>query len=122
MLTRCWSDGNSLVPVAHRLMSSANDKNVLGVMNDYDKRSIAFKRRQQARCKATDVMLDMLKSAQEAGHKAKYVLFDSWFSNPKEVIRIKEECRLDTIAMIKKTTKTYYEYDGEKLNIKRIYC
>lgn len=122
LLTLCWSDGNSLVPVAHRLMSSANEENILGVVNDYDKRSLAFKRRQQACCKATDVTLDMLKDAQKAGHKAKYVLFDSWFSNPKEVIRIKEECGPDTIAMIKKTTKTYYEYNGEKLNIKRIFC
>ena len=99
MLTLGWSDGNSFVPIAHRLMSSSDDKNMLGTKKSFDKRSIAHKRREQARMKATDVMLDMLKTALKAGHRAKWVLFDSWFSNPKEIIRIKNECDLDTIAI-----------------------
>ena len=61
MLTLGWSDGNSFVPIAHRLMSSSDDKNMLGTKKSFDKRSIAHKRREQARMKATDVMLDMLK-------------------------------------------------------------
>lgn len=65
MLTLGWSDGNSFVPISHRLMSSGNDKNVIGVVEEYDKRSLAYKRRCQARQKATDVMIDMVKQAQK---------------------------------------------------------
>ena len=67
-------------------------------------------------------MLDMLKQGQKAGHHAKYVLFDSWFSNPKEIIRISEDCHLDTIAMVKKSSKICYEFEDEKLNIKQIFA
>ena len=67
MLTLGWSDGNSFVPIAHRLMSSSDDKNMLGTKKSFDKRSIAHKRREQARMKATDVMLDMLKTALKVG-------------------------------------------------------
>ena len=63
----------------------------------------------------------MLKMALKAGHRAKYVLFDSWFSCPKEIIRIKNECDLNTIAMIKKSSKINYIFNGEKLNIKQIF-
>ena len=122
MLTLGWSDGNSFVPIAHRLLSSTKDENMIGVDKAFDKRSIAYKRRKLARTKATDVMVDMLKMAIKCGHRAKYVLFDSWFSNPKEIIRIKQECDLNTIAMIKKSSKINYLFEGEKLNIKQIYA
>ena len=122
MLSLGWSDGNSFVPITHRLLSSSKDENVIGVKNALDKRSIAFKRRRQAREKATDVMLDMLKQAKTVGHHAKYVLFDSWFSNPKEIIRISEDCHLDSIAMVKKSSKICYEFEEEKLNIKQIFA
>ena len=67
-------------------------------------------------------MVDMLNTALNAGHQAKYVLFDTWFSNPKDIIRIHEECNLDTIAMIKKSSKVNYEFEGKKKNIKQIFA
>lgn len=85
LLTLCWSDGNSLVPVAHRLMSSANEENILGVVNDYDKRSLAFKRRQQACCKATDVTLDMLKDAKKPVIKPNMCCLTAGFPIPKRL-------------------------------------
>ena len=121
MLTLGWSDGNSFVPISHRLMSSGNDKNVIGVVEEYDKRSLSYKRRYQARRKATDVMIDMVKQAQKCGHYAKYILFDSWFSCPCIVADLKKECDLDTIAMVKKSSKIRYQYRGEMLDIKQIY-
>ena len=121
MLTLGWSDGNSFIPINQRLLSSIKDENVLGLLKNYDKRSLAYKRRKQAREKATDVMIDMLKTAIKSGHHAKYVLFDSWFSNPKTVIQIKKKCKLDTIAMVKKSSKIHYVFDGKSLNIKQIY-
>ena len=121
LLTLGWSDGNSFVPVNFHLMSSAKDQNVLGTCKEFDKRSIAGKRRKQARAKATDVLVDLLKSALHAGHSAKYVLFDTWFSSPKTICRIKKECSLDTIAMVKKSSKIKYLWNGQKLDIKEIY-
>jgi hypothetical protein len=122
MLTLGWSDGSTFVPITQRLMSSSKDENVLGIVKELDKRSIAFRRRKEAREKATDVMLKMLKSAQKDGHKAKYVLFDSWFSSPKVVTTIKTEYGLDTIAMVKKSSKIKYIFDGESKNIKQIFA
>lgn len=121
LLTLGWSDGNSFVPVNSRLLSSAQDKNVLGPQKTFDKRSIAGKQRKQARSKATDVLVDLLKTAIHAGHTAKYVLFDTWFSSPKTICRIKKECGLDTIAMIKKSSKIKYLWNGQKFDIKEIY-
>ena len=121
MLTLGWSDGNSFVPVNHCLLSAADDKNLLCEAKHYDGRSLAGKRRIQSRRKATEVMVELLRSAQTAGICAKYVLFDSWFSSPKSILTIKEELHLDIIAMIKKSSKIKYGYNHESLNIKKIY-
>ena len=106
MLTLGWSDGNSFVPVNHCLLSAADDKNLLCEAGCYDGRSLAGKRRKQARLKATEVMVELVKTALHAGLSAKYVLFDSWFSSPKTITALKEDCGLDTIAMVKKAAKS----------------
>lgn len=120
MLTLGWSDGNSFVPVNHCLLSAAEDKNLLCQSCCCDGRSLAGKRRVQARRKATDVMVELVHSAEYAGITAKYILFDSWFSAPKTILALKNKEHLDTIAMMKKN-KTKYLYQGEKLNVKQIY-
>ena len=122
MLVLGWSDGNSFVPVSHRLLASSDDKNVLGIEKDFDKRSVAYKRRKQSRTKATEVVMDMLRSAIKADHKAKYVLFDRWFSTPATMIRIKKSFNLNIIAMLKKSSKVNYIFEGEKLDIKQIFA
>ena len=94
---------------------------MVGITKQFDQRSLAAKRRKQALSKATDVMLDMLKTAIKAGHSAKYVLFDTWFSNPKDILRIHNECGMNTIAMIKKSSKVFYEFEGSRMNVKQIY-
>lgn len=68
----------------------------------------------------TDVMIELLKTAQKAGHQADYVLFDTWFSSPAQLIAVKD-LGLDSIAMIKKSSRVYYEYEGRKLSINKIY-
>ncbi len=120
MLALGWSYGNSFVPVSHCLLSAAEDKNLLCEGNACDRRSLAGRRRLQARRKATDVMVELTHSAQCAGITARYVLFDSWFSTPKTMIELKNQEHFDTIAMVKKS-KTKYLYNGEKLNVKEIY-
>jgi len=121
MLTLGWSDGNSFVPINHCLMSAADDKNLLCKAADFDGRSLAGKRRKQSRRKATQVMIDLIRAAQSSGVSAKYVLFDSWFSSPKTITVLKTDCELDTIAMVKKSSKIKYGYQDGKYNIKEIY-
>ena len=66
-------------------------------------------------------MIDLVRAAQSSGACAKYVLFDSWFSSPKTITALKTDCELDTIAMVKKSSKIKYGYQDGKYNIKEIY-
>ena len=70
--------------------------------------------------KGTDVMIELLRNAQSTGHHADYVLFDTWFSSPAQLIAVKE-LGLDSIAMIKKSSRIYYEYEGAPLAINKIF-
>ena len=121
MLTLGWSDGNSFVPVNHCLLSAADDKNLLCEAANFDGRSLAGKRRKRSRRKATEVMIDLVKTAQLSDMSAKYVLFDSWFSSPKTITALKTDCGLDTIAMVKKSSKIQYGYQDGRYSIKEIY-
>jgi hypothetical protein len=71
--------------------------------------------------KAPELILQMLSQAIAAGHTAKYVLFDSWFATPKGIMDIKDRLHMDVIAMVKKSGKVYYEYDGEQHDVKEIF-
>jgi len=120
LLTLGWSDGNTFLPVGQRLLSSPNDDKVLGTQKQVDRRTLAGRRRLQARRKATEVMVELLTGALKVGIKARYVLFDSWFCEPKQILRLKE-MGLDTIGMVKKSGKTTYYWNDQRLNIKQIY-
>ncbi len=122
LLTLGWSDGNSFLPISGRLLASGDDKKVIGPKKEMDMRSLAGRRRKQATSKAPDVMVEMLKTALRAGHRARYVLFDTWFASPKAILRIQRECRMNVISMIKKTSKVFYELDGKRMNIKQIFA
>lgn len=120
LLTLGWSDGNTFMPVAHRLLSSPNEEKVLGPQKEVDGRTLAGRRRRQARRKETVVMVELLQNALKAGIRASYVLFDSWFAQPAQIMQIKA-MGLDTIAMVKKAGQTCYLWQGERLNVKQIY-
>lgn len=120
MLTLSWSDGNTLIPVNSCLLASSKDSNILGPVKTFDKRTIAGKRRKLAQTKAPEAMLELIDTAVSAGLSAEYVLFDSWFSNPAQITSIKSR-DMDVIAMIKKSSRIKYCYNGENLNIKEIY-
>lgn len=90
LLTLGWSDGSSFVRINSCLLASPNEQNILGTTTVYDKRSLAGRRRQQARRKGTEVMMELLSAVLNAGHRAKFVLFDSWFSAPRQIIEIKD--------------------------------
>ena len=63
LLTLGWTDGNSFLPIAGRLLASGDEKKIVGTRKQTDSRSLAGKRRNQAVSKAPDVMLEMLKTA-----------------------------------------------------------
>ena len=121
ILTLLWADGYSNVPVDFVPLSSGNEKLVISKAKSYDGRTLAGKIRRQACTKALELILMILKQAVSAGHKAKYVLFDSWFSTPKGIMDIKRTLDMEVIAMVKKSGKVYYEYNGEQHDVREIY-
>ena len=120
MLTLSWSDGNSLIPVNSCLLASSKQSNLIGPIKEFDNRTIAGKRRRLAQTKAPQAMLTLLDTAVSLGLSADYVLFDTWFANPAQITAIKGK-GMDVIAMIKKSNRIKYLYNGEQLNIKEIY-
>lgn len=120
LLTLGWSDGNTFLPVNSCLLSSENDKNRLVEAKSLDKRTAGYSRRNLAQTKATTVMFELIEQAIKAKIKASYVLFDTWFCFPASIIQIKQR-GLDVIAMVKKTPKMHFLYDGEMLPITEIY-
>lgn len=115
-----WTDGNTFLPINSSLLASSKESNLIGPVDKYDGRSLAAKRRKLAQMKGTEVMIELLKTAKAAGHQADYVLFDTWFSSPAQLIAVKD-LGLDSIAMIKKSSRIYYEYEGKQLSIKKIF-
>lgn len=120
LMTLGWTDGNTFLPVNSSLLASSKESSLIGPVVEHDGRSLAAKRRKLAQMKGTDVMIELLKTAQSAGHQADYVLFDTWFSSPAQLIAVKT-LGLDSIAMIKKSSRIYYEYEGEQLSISKIF-
>ncbi len=120
LMTLGWTDGNTFLPVNSCLLASSKESNLIGPVGRFDGRSLAAKRRKLAQTKGTEVMIELLKSALAAGHSAEYVLFDTWFSSPAQLIAVKN-LGPDSIAMVKKSSRIYYEYEGELLSIKKIF-
>lgn len=85
-----------------------------------DKRTIGYRRRKLAIEKGTQAMLTLLDEAKKAAIPAKYVLFDSWFSSPSTLHAVKN-MNYDVIAMIKKTPKMFFQYNGEAMSLTSIY-
>ncbi|MCD5567676.1 transposase [Lactobacillus delbrueckii subsp. lactis] len=97
MMTMGWTDGSSFVPIASSLLSSKNDQNVIGT-----------------------TVIQLLDQALKAGLTAKYVMFDTWFSNPHQIVQISQR-GLNVIAMVKKSSKITYEFEGKRMNVKQIF-
>ena len=60
-------------------------------------------------------MQKLLKHAKSAAIPEKYVLFDSWFSSPSSIHAVKG-IGYDVIAMVKKTPKMFFRYNGEEMS------
>lgn len=119
MLTLGWTDGNTFLPVNHILLSSSSKCQVNGC-NPIDYRSNGYKRRKLAIMKGTDAMIELIKEAKKAMIPADYVLFDSWFASPKTLIAV-QKLGYEVIAMIKRSEKMTFNYEGQKRSLKEIY-
>jgi hypothetical protein len=120
MLTVCWSDGVSCLPLDFLLLSSADDKKRLcDSQKVLDKRCCAHQRRKEAIVKSTSHLEAMVKRILSTGIRAQYLLMDSWFTMPAIVTALAEH--IDVIGMVKKSTKIYYRYHGHSMHLMAIY-
>ena len=110
MLTVCWSDGASCLPMDFALLSSADAKNRhCESHKSMDRRCCAWQRRKKATVKATKHLDEMVKRILSAGVQAKYLLMDSWFTMPATVTAL--STHIDVIGMVKKTPNVLYGYN-----------
>jgi hypothetical protein len=120
MLTVCWSDGASCLPMDFALLSSADAKNRLCESHkSMDRRCCAWQRRKEATVKATRHLDEMVKRILSAGVQAKYLLMDSWFTMPATVTAL--STHIDVIGMVKKTPNVLYGYNGHRMDLMAVY-
>lgn len=120
MLTICWSDGVSSLPLDFALLSSVKKSNRLHEsQKQLDKRCCAYRRRQEATIKSTELLEPMLQRVLSAGIQARYILMDSWFGMPATIATLSKH--LSVICMVKKTSKVHYKIEGQSLDVKAIY-
>ena len=106
MMTGGWSNGDVYIPFAQSLLSTRDVDLMVGPDDKYDCRTLQGKRRQLAKTKGTEVVYHMVKCAQKSGIPFDVVLFDTWFSNPAQLVALKE-INANVIAMIKKSSTKY---------------
>lgn len=112
-----WSDGNSFLPVSFSLLSG---KNQICETPSTDQRTNSGKRQAQAHRKGTDVAVELVRNALKQGIQADYVLFDTWFSSPKMFHQLKD-LGCHCVAMVKRTKKVHYRFDGQSMDAKEIF-
>ncbi|WP_353949130.1 transposase [Sporolactobacillus sp. Y61] len=111
-----WSDGNTFLPVTFSLLSGQNQ--VCGAKADA--RTHSGKRKLQAQRKAPEVVRELLVSSLSQGVQASYVLFNLWFSSPK-MFRQLRRLKLQAVAMVKRSKKVYYRFNGQMMDVKAIF-
>jgi hypothetical protein len=120
LLTACWSDGSSFLPLDFALLSSANKKSRLqGVTKKLDKRSCGYKRRLEAQSKATDLLEPMVSRIMNLGVKAQYLLMDSWFAMPITISRLRKH--IHVVCMVKRLPTVLYTFQGKRCTLEGIY-
>jgi hypothetical protein len=120
MLTICWSDGTSCLPMDFALLSSSDaEKRLCDSQKVLDKRCCAYQRRKEATEKATAHLETMVKRILSMGVSAKYLLIDSWFTMPTTVATLAQHIKI--IGMVKKSPKIHYAFNGQSLDLMAIY-
>jgi hypothetical protein len=113
MLTICWSDGVSCLPMDFALLTSSDAKKRLcESYNPMDRRCCAWQRRKEATTKATENLETLVKRILAAGIYAKYLLMYNWFTMPATVAAVCEH--IDVIGMVNEEIIRIY---GKHLDI-----
>jgi len=116
-----WTDGETFIPVKEQMVASGNDKNLLeGSHIKEDRRTLATRRREDARKDKNTLTIQMLESIKGTPAQTKYVLFDSWFESPLSLVSIKN-VGYDVVARAANNENYRYLYNGEMKSIKSIY-
>lgn len=118
MLTMGWSDRHSFIPMDFALLSSTKSQ-INGITEGIDKRTIGFKRREEAFRPAPKVIASMIDRAIAAGASASYALMDSWFTHAPLIKEVLDR-GLHVIGMIKNDNKRYL-VNGNRLDLKELY-
>lgn len=120
ILSLCWSDGNSLLPVDFTLLSSNKADNRYQEMKEkIDKRSCGYRRRKEAVSKSTELIAPMIKRVLKSGIKAKHLLMDSWYGFPSIIASIKP--MIDVICMVKDMKTIFYYQAGSSFTLGQLY-
>jgi hypothetical protein len=115
-----WSDGTSTAPVDFVLLSSPKPKNrYQDITRQVDKRSCGYHRRTDAMRHTTELLEPMVKRALRAGIHARYILIDSWFAFPSIIAKL--SVYLPVITMLKRTSKIFYTWRGQKVTLENLY-
>jgi hypothetical protein len=121
LLTLGWSDGQTFLPVMFHLLASGNDKNLLnGSHVKTDNRTLATKRRTDARKEKPSLALLMLKAVKTMALQAKYVLFDSWFASPSFILSV-NLLGYHVVARLKNFENYRFVYQDKNLSISQIF-
>jgi hypothetical protein len=109
------------MPVDFRLLASGKDKNLLvGSLIREDKRTLATKRRMEARTEKPTLALQMLKDAKGTPTQTRYVLMDSWYASPSFILSVKG-LGYDVVARLKNHENYRYLYNGEAQSLSQLY-
>jgi IS4 transposase len=120
LLSLCWSDGTSLLPLDFALLSSRKeDKRYQGIIKEVDKRSCGYKRRLEALSKSTDLVEPMVNRLMSRGINAQYLLMDSGYAWPALINQLREH--IHVICMARKMETIHYYYDEKWRSLNEIY-
>ena len=122
MLNLGWSDGQTYMPIDFRLLASGKDENLLeGSHVREDRRTLATRRREEARKDKPTLALRMLKDAKGTPKRTQHVLYDSWFASPSFLLSVKA-LGYDSVARLKNHKNYRYTYNGGLHSINEIYA
>ncbi len=120
MLTLGWSDGHTFIPVDFSLLSSAKKENRYTEANEaIDKRSVGYKRRQEAIRSTPENVKGLIRNALQAGIQGNYVLMDSWFTHLPLLHELHQE-GLFIIGMVK-AMKQRYGWGNQHLTLRELF-
>ena len=118
-LTMGFHDGKTFVPIDFRILSSQKeDVRINEIRPKLDKRTTGYKIRQYATSNTYQMAYQMI---QKQTTPARYVLFDSWFSEPI-MFKTLREMDLHGIGMLKARKGSFYRYKGKLYSLETLYA